>query len=152
MRVTEITPLSVALVGCGKSKVDTAGPIPAKDLYKSTLFRMSVQYAQAVADDFHILSAKHGLLSPYELISSYDTRIDTRDAAGWGGAVVTELLECYGTMPLEIHVLAGRQYFAGVSSSIKERRLSWPCINTFGSRNLFQRLRWLKERLNELPQ
>ena len=61
---------TIALVGCGKSKLSV--PAPAKDLYTGTLFRMVRAYAERFCTGWGILSAKHGFLLPDEVIEPYD--------------------------------------------------------------------------------
>lgn len=61
---------TIVLVGCGKGKLPHAAR--AKDLYTGTLFRKCRAYAERFGDDWGILSAKHGLLLPGDLIRPYD--------------------------------------------------------------------------------
>ena len=56
----------IALVACVSRK--TPGPLPAQDLYVSDWFRKASAYARRVADEWYILSAKHGLVSPDTVI------------------------------------------------------------------------------------
>lgn len=61
----------VTLIQCTKSKRDEAAK--AKNLYDtSAYFRAMRSYAEAVDNDYCILSAKHGLLSPDDTIEPYD--------------------------------------------------------------------------------
>ena len=56
----------IALVACVSRK--TPRPLPAQDLYVSDWFRKASAYARRVADEWYILSAKHGLVSPDTVI------------------------------------------------------------------------------------
>lgn len=67
----------VALVGCGKTKLRSAAP--AKDLYTGPLFRMARAYAERTCDAWAILSAKHFLVMPDEVIEPYDLRLEDLD-------------------------------------------------------------------------
>src|SRR6185295_10488748 len=49
----------------------------AENLYSSELFYRSRRYAQANFDSWLILSAKHGLLRPDQIISPYDCKLTT---------------------------------------------------------------------------
>lgn len=60
----------IALVACAKSK--RAGIVAAKDLYVSTLFQLSRQYAERHSDSWYVLSAKYGLVHPDQEIQTYD--------------------------------------------------------------------------------
>jgi hypothetical protein len=51
--------------------------MPAESLYSSELFYRSRRYAQANFDSWLILSAKHGLLKPDQLVSPYDCKLTT---------------------------------------------------------------------------
>ena len=64
---------TIALVGCGKSKVDFA--CAAKDLYTGPLFRKCRRYAELVADEWYILSAEHGLVFPDQVLAPYDREL-----------------------------------------------------------------------------
>ncbi|MEX2551955.1 MAG: DUF6884 domain-containing protein [Actinomycetota bacterium] len=63
----------VVLVACAGTKVPR--PAPAKDLYVSALFLKSRSYAERVGYRWYILSAKHGLLGPEELVAPYDVTL-----------------------------------------------------------------------------
>lgn len=63
----------IGLVGCSSTK--TKHPAPARDLYTSALFRRSAAYAEATCERWFILSAKHGLVYPDEVIEHYDVRL-----------------------------------------------------------------------------
>lgn len=62
--------MRVALLSCVKRKCD--GPVLARDLYTSPLFRGLRRHAETHADAWYILSAEHGLLAPDELVARYD--------------------------------------------------------------------------------
>lgn len=62
------------IVGCGSAKRDERSA--AKDLYTSTYFGKKREFAEAVGDQWMILSAKHGLISPESEFAPYDTTID----------------------------------------------------------------------------
>jgi hypothetical protein len=65
----------VAFVGCGAAKLETDEPVEARELYTSNYFRLKREYAETTCDGWAIISAEHGLLSPYEEIEPYDTTI-----------------------------------------------------------------------------
>lgn len=71
----------VALVACAKTKTDC--PARARHLYNlSTLFRAASTWAEAHADRWYILSAKHGLLHPDQVLEPYDTSLYDLPAHG----------------------------------------------------------------------
>lgn len=70
--VLNMEPLTIALVGCGKSKLDHAAP--ARQLYTGSLFVAASRWA-AECDGWFILSAKFGLLDPETVVEPYEVRL-----------------------------------------------------------------------------
>lgn len=66
----------LVIIPCGKKKIwddgITTGPVRAKDAYTGTMFKLGVLYARACDADWIILSAKYGLIRPYDEIENYD--------------------------------------------------------------------------------
>ncbi len=54
-----------------------SGPVPAKDLYTSEWFRRARAYVEASGAPWLILSAKHGLVSPDEMLEPYEETLNT---------------------------------------------------------------------------
>lgn len=68
--------MKVALISC--SKLKNEGIMAACDLYsKSQLFNKMILYTKNNYDIVYILSAKYGLLKPYDIIESYDITLNT---------------------------------------------------------------------------
>jgi hypothetical protein len=100
----------VALVSCGSSKQASAAP--ASDLYISWRFRSLRAYAAANADAWYILSARHGLLLPDQVVEPYDQTLDTMsksDRQVWADRVQRQLLQVLPPGATVI-VLAGKRY------------------------------------------
>jgi len=101
----------VVLVGCGASKADKA--MPAKYLYTGSLFRSAYAAAERVADDFMIISAGHGLLSPDAVTEPYERDLSKdrlRDREAWGWRVGSSIASRYLGMKVRIIALAGSTY------------------------------------------
>lgn len=64
----------MALVGCGKAKLDVAAP--ARDLYTGPLFRAARAHVEARYEHWGILSAKHRLVEPDRVLAPYDVCLD----------------------------------------------------------------------------
>lgn len=82
----------ICLVACAGTKRGT--PAPAEDLYISSLFSKSCEYAKRNADGWFILSAKHGLLHPGTITAPYDLTLNTMpkaDRRAWAERVMTDL-------------------------------------------------------------
>ena len=102
--------MRIALVSCVKTK--RGAPHPAKDLYTSPLFLGLRRYAETHADRWFILSAKHGLLDPDQVIEPYEATLNTmgvRERRQWAENVKSQLVE---VLPpdAEVIVLAGERY------------------------------------------
>ena len=61
---------TIVLISCVKRKLGQSAK--AKDIYDSTLFRAQRTYAEKFADEWWILSSKHGLLHPDTEIELYE--------------------------------------------------------------------------------
>lgn len=68
---------TIVLVGCGKEKLNHRAK--AKDLYTGDLFRKARAYAEQLGDEWGILSAKHFLLMPDQMVDSYDLCLNDLD-------------------------------------------------------------------------
>ena len=65
----------VALVGCGKAKLDQAAP--AKCLYTGPLFRAARAWVEATYSEWWILSGGHGLVHPEQVLEPYEATLNT---------------------------------------------------------------------------
>lgn len=66
--------IKFVLIPCGKRKREKSAP--AKDLYTSALFKRHRAYAESLGAPWFILSAKHGLLHPDELVEPYNVTMN----------------------------------------------------------------------------
>jgi hypothetical protein len=84
------------LISCGKHKQLVRAP--AAKLYTSPRFQLSVALPSRLGFSFSLLSAKHGLLEPNELVDPYDSSLATltRDERRiWAERVLTQLLNAH---------------------------------------------------------
>jgi hypothetical protein len=102
----------IGLIGCVKSKRGRAAPAAA--LYTSPLFHGRRRWVEASCSHWYILSAKHGLVAPDEMLDPYDETLTTkgsRDRRAWADRVLAQLrnaVEDVGRCDFEIH--AGAAY------------------------------------------
>jgi hypothetical protein len=104
--------MRIGLVGCVKSKRPTA--CAARDLYSSPLFLGRRRWVERTCDEWFVLSAKHGLLQPEEVIEPYDVSlvdapVDVRRS--WARSVIEALRQQLGdlsSVTFEVH--AGSAY------------------------------------------
>lgn len=111
---------TICIVACAKGKGTEQAP--AEQLYVSDLFDKSREYAQKYADRWYILSARHGLVAPDQVIARYDETLnDMRkpDRDAWAGRVLEQLSKV--TEPGDTLVfLAGKRYREGLLPQLEE--------------------------------
>lgn len=104
--------MRVGLVGCVKSK--KLEPAPARELYISHLFRGRRAYVERTCDRWFILSARHGLVEPDQVLAPYDEALKdapVRRRRQWSQDVLTELQARLGDLGVhEFELHAGAVY------------------------------------------
>lgn len=102
----------VGLVGCVKTKLEWDAP--AEDLYASPLFRGRRARVERTCDRWFILSAKHRLLRPKDVIAPYDLSLASfsdADRRRWSAAVLEDLHAQLGALAgFEFEIHAGHEY------------------------------------------
>ena len=84
----------VALIGSSGATSDE--PRPAGEMFRSDGFARAREHAQHSRLPWFVLSAKHGLLDPAEVISPHEIQIDDQPASyrtAWGEWVVAQLAD-----------------------------------------------------------
>lgn len=113
----------VILLGCVKEKLDHGAP--AKDLYRSRLWKARRAYAEASGLPWLILSAEHGVLEPDAMIAPYDVELRSLNVSArrsWGGHVVRALERRFGSLAgiiFEVH--AGEAYRRAIEPGLGSR-------------------------------
>lgn len=101
----------IVLVSCSKSKLAHAAPAAA--LYsKSSTFRMARACAERHRLPWYILSAKHGLVHPAQMLAPYEYTLIGEEQSvveSWG-ADIADRLEALTQPGDEIVLLASRVY------------------------------------------
>lgn len=117
---------TVGLVGCASQKLQRLAPareLPARELYVSQLFKKASAYAELTCDRWYVLSAKHGLVHPDEVIEPYDMRLGTTHRTtppihDWAARVQDQMAaQLAGLESVRLIALAGEQY----------RTILWDC-------------------------
>lgn len=105
--------LTLTLVACCGEKL--ARIAPARELYRSALFRKAAAWAEQ-RGDWMILSAQHGLIRPDDQLAPYDCamRSLTAEQRDWWNRHVAEQLQAHASYldaeRLHVTLLAGETY------------------------------------------
>ena len=105
----------VVLLGCVKSKAATLQP--ARALYTSPLWHRRLSYAERAGLPWFVLSAKHGVVDPDDVISPYDVSLRAATSAyraAWGEFVAQQLATRFSLRGLVVEVHAGDPYVDAV--------------------------------------
>ena len=113
------------LVSCSKKKRTV--PLPAQDLYAaSTRFLLSRRYVESLSSRWLILSAKHGVLRPDQVIEPYDQTLNSMtvlERRQWATHVLLAL-EPHLIDVERICFLAGKAYYELLLERLRERGLA----------------------------
>ncbi len=144
--------LTVYLVGCSSGKLAFAATepheAPARDLYTGLVFSASRDYVEALGAEWAILSAKHGLVLPDQVLAPYDFTFRGAgyrkvDRDRWASGVRRDL-DARWPCGTKFVLLAGKDYrpWTGGSPSL---RLEEP-LEGLG---IGQRVAWLNKAIKE---
>jgi hypothetical protein len=137
--------MRICLVSCCKTKLSRQAK--AEDLYQSPLFKKSRALAEAAFDRWFILSAKHGLVDPEQILRPYDKtllRMSKPERLAWSELVTEQISEV--TKPGdEVTFLAGEWYRMFTDAALKQagRRVKAPLAGL----GLGKQLQWLNMQL-----
>lgn len=136
--------MRIGLVACCGQKLE--GRHPAGEIYQSSLFLKSREWVEKNCDKLMILSAKHGLIDPHQVIESYDVTLNDMPAQqrkDWSEKVRAQMQSFVND---EIVVLAGKNYCGWTDGFNVQRPMEG-----FG---IGQQLQWLtnQEQKNESNQ
>lgn len=147
MTATVAALMTVGLVSCTKSKLDEAAP--ARELYSpSYVFRKSVEYVERECDRWHVLSAKHGLVDPDEVLEPYDETLSGAPKATrerWAAEVREQLKARYEGKRVKFVLMAGRSYAGAVEGIDEEDWVSAEVEEPMKGLGTGHRRRWLAQ-------
>lgn len=146
----ELEPVRLALIACGKAKLDHAAP--ARELYTGSLFRAARRHAESGRyASYRILSAQHRLLDPDRVIEPYDRTIgdlDDQERWLWGEVVSGVAICCWlplrSRQPIEIDVFAGQAYVDALPTRWRRGNRDEPTVTLrypHAGLTMFERLR-----------
>ena len=112
---------SVFLISCGRRKQSSSAP--AKELYVSPRFKRARASVEVTGCPWFVISAKHGLLNPEEVISPYDETLKGKPAEeckAWAEDV-KEQMDANLPSGEIIVILAEKDYYEHLIPYLKER-------------------------------
>ena len=135
--------MKVSLVGCWQLKLDV--PAKARDLYRSSLFKSTLRYAESTSERTFIISAKYGLLELEQVIAPYEMRVADLPKLQrflWAERVVDDLVHRLGER-IEVRLLSGSEYALPIRRALVERQMV--VESPLHGLTIGYRLQWLKE-------
>ena len=118
--------------------------VPAKDLYRSTWFKLARARVEREAAPWFILSAKHGLVHPDAVIAPYNETLNNMAVAArrdWAERVKFQMDAKLPDVE-EVMLFAGRRYRERIEKHLRTRFTSVE-VPMEGLR-IGEQLRWLK--------
>ena len=102
----------IVLISCVSQKLPHCAKV--RNLYTSTLFKLSLKYAEKLApDEIFALSAKHGLLRLEQKIEPYEQTLNNmrlKEIKLWANHVITQIRDVCSVEDSEFIFLAGEKY------------------------------------------
>ena len=98
---------TIALVGCGKLKVQGSRGHQAQHLYTGNLFVARRRHVTERSLHWYIVSAHYGLLTPDTQVYAYDKKLHPRETHEWSLKVIRKLKHALGDLSLydyELHM------------------------------------------------
>lgn len=139
------TVVRVALIGCGKQKLD--GKHRARDLYTGSLFKAALSHATRTADEAFIVSAAHGLLPLDQEVDAYDRPLraaSKSERQSWAYRVCLDLRQRMRTRPFEVVIYAGQIYADPLESYLALLDRTVVVTTPLSGLTLGYQLRWFR--------
>jgi hypothetical protein len=112
----------ICLIACASQKQAVAAP--AHHLYQSQLFRKSVGWMRCQSfNEWFILSAKHGLVMPDQILKPYDLTLNAMSVDArrkWAKNVLNDLMTLLPE-PASVTFLAGAKYREFLINPLREK-------------------------------
>jgi hypothetical protein len=109
----------IGIVSCSKSKLDRAAP--ARELYTSPLFKLSLAYAEQHCEKVYVVSAFHGLVELDQELSTYDrtlSKMRKMERLAWGNRVANSLIHRHGN-EFVLVAMAGEDYVSPIRTGLR---------------------------------
>jgi diadenosine tetraphosphate (Ap4A) HIT family hydrolase len=138
----------VAVVGC--SAIKTAHAAPAREFYRSPLFKAALAYAEARTPHVVVVSAKYDAVRLEQELEPYDMKLSSlrkSDREDWGARAVQKLLHWSRPTPLSplptLLLLCGELYADAVLYGAHWHNLPRPQTPMAKMKGVGNRIAWL---------
>ena len=133
----------IALIGCSKTKLGSDTPeklFKAQDIYQGNTFLKAKNegVARFGCEDFHILSAKFGLLNKDDEIAYYDMYLGKQSTSykkEWIAKVLSALRTRYDLQNTKFYIFAGSDYYKDLVSHLNCVVFAYKSSNTINLDN-----------------
>jgi hypothetical protein len=136
----------IGLVACCKTKLAHAAP--ARDLYVSNLFRLSLVEAERQCEHVYVISAEHGLVQLAQVIEPYEKTMNDLSKEWrviWGVRVWDSLRRLHPNVERRIVFYAGVEYVKPIRRAVYQADRD-TFAEPMAGMQIGQRLAWLKQR------
>ena len=148
--------MKITILSCSKKKfpLSEGEKIEAKDLYQGQIFKKSYIYANKFLnpDKIYILSAKYGLLNPYDKVSIYDETLknfSSEKQKAWSKRVIEQMKsEGINLESDYITFLTGKAYYKNLIGEGKCKKYILPFVEN-KCRNQGQILQFLNSKIKD---
>ena len=140
------------VIACGKSKIWSrkphVGSVKARDAYVSNYFRLCARYAEKISRSWVILSGKHGILRPDDILfRNYDTKLKISD--DYKARVSEQFRNILSKRFTIVVSLCGGQYSALLKEIAVD--LGFALVEPMRGMRIGERQHWLKQSQGLLP-
>ena len=140
--------VAIGLVGCCKPKLAHAAP--ARDLYLSRLFRLSLAEAHRACDVVYVISAEYALVELDQVIAPYDktlTDLAKEWRPIWGSRVWDAIVARHPTVTRHVVIYAGKEYAEPILRAAPYGARGATFAQPLAQMQIGQRLSWLSSRV-----
>ena len=137
----------VGLISCVKKK--QKGPLKAKELYNSPIFRKARSYAEKYYDKWYILSAEYNLLDPEKIIKKYNVTLNNKSKKfkiKWAEDTFRQIIKKIKPNRCIIFIHAGKNYYEFLLPLLKKYNYKFKL--PLEGLNLFKWQPWYDKHLN----
>jgi hypothetical protein len=133
----------IFIITCSENKLDYENQ--AKNLYTSQRFKLAKDIAEKYGDDWFIISAKHGLLKPTDIIQPYNASIlefSLQEKQKWAKKAFLQIIELSGKN-IKLICLGDPEYFKQLAIEANKKKVN--IYIPFKHISKDNRIKWLNQ-------